>query len=86
METLGKGAVRVEVKLTNAIDEALVSRGLLAPHLLREYVAQALVYTGALTLVIPASVVSQLRLNGFAVNKLLDTLTGLKKLLESLNP
>ena len=56
------GAVRVEVKLTNAIDESLVNRGLLAPHLLREYVAQALVDTGALTLVIPASVVKELGL------------------------
>lgn len=56
------GAVRVEVKLTNAIDEALVSRGLLAPHLLREYVAQALVDTGALTLVVPASIVNELGL------------------------
>jgi len=62
METLGMGAVRVEVKLTNAIDEALVNRGLLAPCLLREYVAQALVDTGALTLVIPASVVKELGL------------------------
>ncbi len=30
------GAVHIKVKLTNAIDEALVSRGMLAPHLLRE--------------------------------------------------
>jgi hypothetical protein len=62
METLKVGAVRLEVKLTNAIDKALVNRGLLAPHLLREYVAPALVDTGALTLVIPASVVDQLGL------------------------
>lgn len=62
METSQMGAIRVEVQLTNAIDEALVNRGLLAPHLLREYVAQALVDTGALTLVIPKSVVSQLGL------------------------
>jgi hypothetical protein len=57
METLKVSAVRVEVKLTNASSIALVNRGLLAPHLLREYVAPALVDTGALTLVIPASVV-----------------------------
>ena len=62
METLKVGAVRVEVKLVNAIDEALINRGLLAPHLLREYVAPALVDTGALTLVIPARVVDQLGL------------------------
>jgi len=56
------GAVRVEVKLTNAIDEALVSRGLLAPHLLRECEAQALVDTGALTLVLPPEIAQQLGL------------------------
>lgn len=53
MEPSRVGAVRVQVKLTNAIDEALVSRGLLAPHLLRKYETQALVDTGALTLVLP---------------------------------
>ena len=41
------GAVRVKVKLTNAIDEALVSRGLLNPKLLRVYEAEALIDTGA---------------------------------------
>ena len=30
------GAVHIKVKLTNAIDEALVSRGMLALHLQRE--------------------------------------------------
>ena len=29
------GAVRVQVKLTNAVDEELVNRGLLNPNLLR---------------------------------------------------
>lgn len=62
METSQMGAVRVEVKLTNAIDEALVNRGLIAPHLLRECISQALVDTGALTLVIPTSIVEQLGL------------------------
>lgn len=49
-------AVRVKVKLTNAIDEAMVSRGVLAPYLLREC-EKALVDTGALTLVIPQGIV-----------------------------
>lgn len=56
------GAVRAKVKLTNAIDEAMVSRGILAPHLLRECETQALVDTGALTLVIPQKIVEQLGL------------------------
>lgn len=56
------GAVHVKVKLTNAIDEALVNRGLLAPGLLREYETQGLVDTGAVSLVIPALMVEQLGL------------------------
>jgi hypothetical protein len=36
-------AVHIKVKLTKAIDEALVNRGLLAPHLLREHETEALV-------------------------------------------
>ncbi|MBW4679375.1 MAG: retroviral-like aspartic protease family protein [Microcoleus vaginatus WJT46-NPBG5] len=56
------GAVRIQVKLTNAIDEALVSRGLLAPDLLRECETPALVDTGALSLVIPAKMVERLGL------------------------
>lgn len=56
------GAVRIQVKLTNAIDEALVSRGLLAPDLLRECDTPALVDTGALSLVIPARMVGRLGL------------------------
>ncbi|MBA3921533.1 MAG: clan AA aspartic protease [Nostocaceae cyanobacterium] len=62
MELRKMGAVRVEVKLTNAIDEALVNRGLLAPHLLRECEAQALVDTSALTLVLPPEIAQQLGL------------------------
>ena len=56
------GAVRVKVKLTNGSDETLISRGFLAPHLLRECEIQALVDTGALTLVIPPGIVEQLGL------------------------
>lgn len=56
------GAVRVKVKLTNAIDEELVTRGLLAPSLLREYEVDGLVDTGAVSLVIPMELVEQLGL------------------------
>lgn len=62
MESVAMGAVRVKVKLTNAIDEAMVNRGVLAPHLLREVETEALVDTGALTLVLPMHIVEQLGL------------------------
>ncbi len=62
MELIEMGAVHVKVKLTNAIDEAMVSRGVLAPHLLRECETQALVDTGALTIAIPKEIVEQLGL------------------------
>ena len=60
IEPIDMGAVRVGVKLTNAIDEGLVSRGLLVPHLLRECETQALVDTGALPLVLPPEIAQQL--------------------------
>lgn len=56
------GAVRVKVKLTNAIDEALVSRGMLNPNLLRMCETEALVDTGAVRTVLPMFVVQQLGL------------------------
>jgi clan AA aspartic protease len=56
------GAVRVKVKLTNAIDEGLVSRGMLNPNMLRVYETQALVDTGAVRTVLPMSIVEQLGL------------------------
>ena len=56
------GSVRVKVKLQNAIDEALISRGLLAPGLLRECETEGLVDIGAVSLVIPPEIVEQLGL------------------------
>ena len=56
------GAVKTQVKLTNAIDEALISRGLLAPRLLLECEIEALVDTGSVYLVISAEMVQQLGL------------------------
>ncbi|MEG4342175.1 clan AA aspartic protease [Microcoleus sp. A003_D6] len=56
------GAVRVKVKLTNAIDEALVRRGLLNPNLLRVYEAEALIDTGAVRTAIPVEVCEHLGL------------------------
>ncbi|RCJ28346.1 peptidase aspartic [Nostoc sp. ATCC 43529] len=56
------GAIRVQVKLTNAIDEALVSRGMLNPNMLRVYETEALVDTGAVRTVLPMSIVEELGL------------------------
>lgn len=56
------GAVRVKVKLTNAIDEGLVNRGLLNPNLLRVYEAEAVINTGAVRTAIPVEVCEQLGL------------------------
>lgn len=57
-----KVAVRVKVKLTNAIDEELVKRGLLNPNLLRVYEAEALIDTGAVRTAIPLEVCEDLGL------------------------
>ncbi|MEG3850830.1 clan AA aspartic protease [Microcoleus sp. herbarium19] len=56
------GAVRVKVKLTNAIDEGLVNRGLLKPNLVRVYEAEALINTGAVRTAIPLEVCEHLGL------------------------
>src|SRR5437870_4820984 len=56
------GEVRVKVKLTNAVDEALVRRGLLTADKIRSYEADALVDTGAVRSVLPVQVVQQLGL------------------------
>lgn len=56
------GEVRVNVTLTNAGDEVLVRRGLLAADKVRRYEADALVDTGAVRSVLPLHVVEQLGL------------------------
>jgi clan AA aspartic protease len=56
------GAVRVTVKLTNAIDEALVHRGILNPNLLRVCEIEALIDTGAVRTVLPAAIAEELGL------------------------
>jgi clan AA aspartic protease len=61
--TAPMGAVRVHLKLTNAIDEALIRRGLLSSDLLRVCETEALIDTGAVRTVLPQSIVTQLGLN-----------------------
>ena len=50
------GEVRVAVRLTNAVDEGMVRRGMLTPDQVRTYQADALVDTGAVRTVIPPQV------------------------------
>ena len=68
------GEVRVQVKLTNAVDEVLVNRGLLNPNQLRVYETQALVDTGAVRTVLPMEIVEQLglRIRGQQIAKYAD--------------
>ncbi len=56
------GEVRVKARLTNAVDEELVRRGLLKPEQVRTYDADALVDTGAVRTVLPPDVVARLGL------------------------
>ena len=56
------GEVRVKAKLTNAVDEELVRRGMLQPTQVRTYDAEALVDTGAVRTVLPQHVVDRLGL------------------------
>jgi clan AA aspartic protease len=56
------GEVRVRVRLTNASDEALARRGQLPGDQVRSYETDALVDTGAVSLVIPADVMRRLGL------------------------
>ncbi len=68
------GEVRVQVKLTNAVDEELVNRGLLNPNQLRIYETQALVDTGAVRTVLSMDIVQQLglRIRGQQLAKYAD--------------
>lgn len=56
------GEVRVQVKLTNVVDEILVERGLLNPNQLRVWETQALVDAGAVRTVLPIEIVEKLGL------------------------
>jgi clan AA aspartic protease len=56
------GEVRLRVTLTNAVDEALVRRGLLSADRIRHYEADATVDTGAVRTVLPSHVVQRLGL------------------------
>ncbi|MDA1048949.1 MAG: aspartyl protease family protein [Planctomycetota bacterium] len=54
------GEIRVQVKLTNVVDDALARRGQLAADQVRSIVTDAMIDTGAVRSVIPASLLDQL--------------------------
>jgi predicted aspartyl protease len=56
------GEVRIKAKLTNAVDEDLVRRGMLQPEQVRAYEADALVDTRAVRTILPQHVVARLGL------------------------
>lgn len=56
------GSVYSDIKLTNAIDEGMVSRGVLAPKHLRQHEQAALVDTGSVHLVISEEIAQDLGL------------------------
>jgi clan AA aspartic protease len=56
------GEVRVKARLTNAVDEALVRRGVLRPEQVRTYEADALIDTGAVRVILPPQVAARLGL------------------------
>ena len=58
----GMGEVRVTARLTNAVDEALVRRGMLAPDQIRRCDADALVDAGAVRMVVPQHIALRLGL------------------------
>jgi clan AA aspartic protease len=58
-----RGEVQVKVKLSNAVDEELVRRGMLKANEVRVYETHALVDTGAVCSVLPIHVVQRLGLS-----------------------
>ncbi len=56
------GEVRVRVRLTNAVDEALARRGALQPDRVRTYETEAVVNIGAVRSAVPIQVMQQLGL------------------------
>ncbi|MCC6491438.1 MAG: clan AA aspartic protease [Pirellulales bacterium] len=68
------GEVRVNVKLTNSVDDELAATGAIAPGRVRTMSTEAIVDTGAIRCVIPQRVLNQLgvRIRGKEVAHLAD--------------
>lgn len=81
----GTGEVRVKARLTNAVDEALVRRGMLGAEQVRTYEADALVDTGAVRVVVPAQVASRLGL-GIRGRRVAESADGRKEIVDVTGP
>jgi clan AA aspartic protease len=79
------GEVRVKARLTNAVDEDLVRRGMLAPEQVRTYDADALVDTGAVRTILPPHVVARLGL-GTRGQRMAEYADGRKEAVEVTGP
>lgn len=72
--------IRVQVKLLNAGDEALVRRGLLSPEQVRSYIADAIVDPDLYVSVLPSQVVRQLGLT--TIGKVRGSAIGVARMVE----
>ena len=79
------GEVRVKVKLTNSIDEALARRGQITKEEIRSYEADALIDTGAVSSVVPKNVMTQLGVLSIG-NRLAEYADGRKDAVELTEP
>ncbi len=79
------GEVRVKVQITNSSDESLERRGQLSSDKVRTYEADALVDTGAVSLVLPVYVMQQLGLMA-ANRRLVEYADGRKEAVEVTEP
>ncbi|MCI0419356.1 MAG: retroviral-like aspartic protease family protein [Acidobacteria bacterium] len=79
------GEVRVKVRLTSSMDEALARRGQLPESQVRHYEADALVDTGAVTSIVPDFVARQLGLMA-ADRKVVECADGRREAVEMTEP
>ena len=79
------GEVRIKVKLTNAVDEALVRRGKLSTNEIRIYETDALVDTGAVSSVVPIHVAQRLGL-GIRGHRVAEYADGRQDIVEVTEP
>jgi clan AA aspartic protease len=79
------GEARVKVTLINTIDEALARRGRLPQDQIRSYEADALVDTGAVSLIRPVHVVQQLGLMATG-RRVVEYADGRKEIVDATEP
>ncbi|MGH7332727.1 MAG: retroviral-like aspartic protease family protein [Candidatus Rokuibacteriota bacterium] len=79
------GEVRVKAKLTNAVDEVLLRRGMLEPEQVRTCETDALVDTGAVRTVLPPQIATRLGL-GFRGQRVAQYADGRKEVVSVTDP